>query len=103
MRLTIDSRSVAAGNDNPAQDVLDVNATHGDDLGEMPILAFGAALGGQRVLDAAQNLADQSGIPADKLTLIDRHETYTHIDPFTAFPENDFSAALVDFLESNGG
>jgi len=103
MRLTIDSRSVAAGNDNPAQDVLDVNAIHGDDLGDMPILAFGAALGGQRVLDAAQNLADQSGIPADKLTLIDRHDTYTHIDPFTAFPENDFSSALVDFLESNGG
>ena len=31
-RLTIDSSAVAAGNANPAQDVLRVRATHGDDL-----------------------------------------------------------------------
>ena len=69
----------------------------------MPILAFGAALGGQRVLDAAQNLADQSGIPADRLTLVDRQNTYTHIDPFTAFPENAFQDKLVKFLRQNAG
>ena len=31
-RLTIDSGAVAAGNANPAQQILDVHATHGDDL-----------------------------------------------------------------------
>ena len=31
-RLTIDAGAVAAGNANPAQEVLDVRATHGDDL-----------------------------------------------------------------------
>ena len=35
-RLTIDSGAVAAGNANPAQDVLDVRATHGSDLQQEP-------------------------------------------------------------------
>ena len=53
-RLTIDAGAVAAGNANPAQDILDVHATHGHDLPKrLRIYAFGAALGGQRVLDAA--------------------------------------------------
>ena len=57
-RLTIDSGAVAAGNKNPAQAVLDVHATHGKDLPKrLRIYAFGAALGGQRVLDAATILA----------------------------------------------
>jgi hypothetical protein len=48
---------------NPAQDVLGVKSVHGDDLSRrLPIYAFGAALGGQRVLDAARILAQQSGI-----------------------------------------
>ena len=66
LRLTIDSGAVGAGIANPAQSVLDVHSTHGRDLGHLPIYAFGAALGGQRVLDAAQLLADQSGIPDRK-------------------------------------
>jgi hypothetical protein len=75
-RLTIDAGAVAAGNRNPAQRVLDVRATHGDDLPKrLRIYAFGAALGGQRVLDAAKALAGQSGIPRRNLTLIDRHAT----------------------------
>ena len=32
LRLTIDAGAVADGNANPAQGVLDVEATHGDDL-----------------------------------------------------------------------
>ena len=72
-RLTIDAGAVAAGNANPAQEVLDVRATHGDDLPRrLRIYAFGASLGGERVLDAASNLAEQSGIPARNLTLVDR-------------------------------
>ena len=53
----------------------------------LQIYAFGAALGGQRVLDAATILADQSDIPHANLILIDRHQTYAHNDPNSAFPE----------------
>src|SRR3954447_10736749 len=61
LRLTLDSRAVAAGNANDAQGVLDVHATHGHDLPKrLRIYAFAAALGGQRVLDAAKALARQS-------------------------------------------
>ena len=78
-RLTNDSAAVAAGNANPAQDILDVHAIHGHDLPKkLRIYAFGAALGGQRVLDGATVLADQSGIPKDQLTLVERAATYAH-------------------------
>jgi pimeloyl-ACP methyl ester carboxylesterase len=98
-RLTIDSRVVAAGNANPGQSILDVRATHGDDLPKrLRIYAFGAALGGQRVLDAARILASQSGIPARRLTLVDREATYSHNDPNSAYPDNDFVEHLVPFL-----
>ncbi len=102
-RLNLDSGGVAAGNDNPTQDVLDLNAIHGDDLGRMPIYAFGAALGGQRVLDAAQSLADQSSIPASKLRLVNRENAYTHIDPLTAQPKNAFVRNLKQFLRGQVG
>jgi pimeloyl-ACP methyl ester carboxylesterase len=98
-RLTIDSGAVAAGNANPAQRVLDVRATHGDDLPRrLRIYAFGASLGGTRVLGAARVLARQSGIPRRNLTLVDRHETYAHNDPAAASPRNAFLDRLVPFL-----
>ncbi len=102
-RLSIDSGAVAAGNANPAQAVLDVRATHGHDLGKIPIYAFGASLGGQRVLDGARLLATQNGIPESKLTLVDRATTYTHNDPNLAYPKNDFVDALVPYLRSVKG
>jgi len=99
-RLTLDAGAVAAGNANPAQAVLDVHAIHGDDLPRrLKIYAFGAALGGQRVLDAATTLAQQSGIPLTNLTLIDRHDTYAHNDPNSAYPQNDFIDNLIPFLD----
>lgn len=98
-RLTIDAGAVAAGNPNPAQAVLDVHAIHGHRLPRrLKIYAFGAALGGQRVLDAATILAQQSRIPQKNLMLVDRHETYSHNDPNSAFPNNDFVDNLVLFL-----
>jgi hypothetical protein len=98
-RLTIDSGAVAAGNKNAAQDVLDVHATHGDDLPKnLRIYAFGAALGGKRVLDAARVLSRQSGIPRSRVTLVDRSKTYAHNDPNSAAPKNDFVRFLVPFL-----
>ena len=103
-RLTIDSGAVAAGNKNPAQNVLDVRATHGKDLPKrLRIYAFGAALGGQRVLDAATILAQQSGIRKNRLVLVDRHATYSHNDPNSASPKNDFVAKLIPFLAKVGG
>jgi pimeloyl-ACP methyl ester carboxylesterase len=102
-RLTIDSGAVAEGNANPAQAVLDVNAIHGHDLPRnLQIYAFGAALGGQRVLDDATLLADQSGIPPSHLTLVNRQSTYAHNDPAGASPTNDFLSNLVPFLHNIG-
>jgi pimeloyl-ACP methyl ester carboxylesterase len=98
-RLTIDSGAVADGNANPAQKVLDVRATHGADLPRtLRLYAFGAALGGTRVLDATRTLAQQSRIPASRVTLVDRHTTYAHNDPNAASPKNDFVAHLLPFL-----
>ncbi len=100
-RLTLDSGAVAAGNANPAQDILDVRAIHGHDLPHrLKLYAFGAALGGQRVLDATTILAQQSGIPSENVTLIDRHDTYAHNDPNSASPNNDFIDGLIPFLQS---
>jgi hypothetical protein len=94
---------VAAGNANPAQKVLAVRATHGHDLPKsLRMYAFGAALGGQRVLDAAQALAKQSGIPNSQLKLVDRHTTYAHNDPNSASPKNDFVRFLLPFLAKIG-
>lgn len=99
LRLTIDSGAVAAGNPNPAQDVLDVHAVHGSDLPQdLQIYAFGAALGGQRVIDAARILAEQSGIPERNLLLVERADTYTHNDPNSAHPRNEFIDGLVRVL-----
>ena len=100
LRLTIDSGAVAAGNKNDAQDVLDVHATHGADLPKkLRMYAFGAALGGTRVLDATRALARQSGIPSRQLVLVDRHTTYAHNDPNSADPKrNLFLKKLIPFL-----
>ena len=79
--------------------MLDVHSTHGHDLShKLRIYAFGAALGGTRVLDAAKALATQSGIPRRNLTLVDRHRTYAHNDPNSASPKNDFVKNLIPFL-----
>lgn len=104
LRLTIDSGAVAAGNANPAQRVLGVRATHGDDLPRrLKLYAFGAALGGERVLDGARILARQSGIPRRNLTLVDRSRTYSHNDPNSASPRNAFVAKLLPFLRRVAG
>src|SRR6266542_2654327 len=102
MRLTIDAGAVGDGNANPAQSILDVKSIHGDDLNKMPIYAFGAALGGEGVLDAARALAHQSGIRDSELTLVNRQSTYAHNDPSAASPDNDFLDNLIPFLAKIG-
>lgn len=103
MRLTIDSGAVADGNANPAQKLLDVRATMGHRLPRtLRIYAFGAALGGSRVLQAARALARQSHIPRHNLTLVNRQSTYAHNDPAGASPHNAFLDSLVPFLRGLG-
>jgi len=102
-RLTIDSGAIAAGNANDAQSILDVRATHGRDLPKkLRIYAFGAALGGQRVLDGATILADQSGIPHDRLVLVNGEADYSHNDPNSASPTNKFLENITPFLNKIG-
>jgi len=99
-RLTDDTGAVDNGNANPAQRVLDVDATMGHDLPKsLLIYAFGARLGGAGVLVDAQVLAKQSHIPLGNLTLINRQSTYAHNDPAGAYPDNVFFDHLVPFLE----
>jgi hypothetical protein len=108
-RLTLDTGAVADGNANPAQEVLGEHAIHGHELPKsLKILAIDTeldkALGGGNTLQAAEFLAEQSGIPKENLTLIDREETYAHNDPAGADPEGDiwgnaFFRELVPYLE----
>jgi pimeloyl-ACP methyl ester carboxylesterase len=103
-RLTLDAGAVAAGNANPVQKVLGVRATHGRDLPrDLRLYAFGAALGGQRVLDATSALRKQSGIPKSRVTLVNRASTYAHNDPNSAAPKNDFVKYLLPFLRKAAG
>ncbi len=100
MRLTIDSGAVGDGIANPAQSVLNVHSTDATKLRKsLRIYAFGAALGGSRVLLAAQALAAKAGIPRRNLKLVDRSATYAHNDPSAAAPKvNVFLKRLIPFL-----
>jgi hypothetical protein len=102
-RLTDDTAAVGNGLADAAQKVLNVRSTMGRRLPRsLRIYAFGAALGGPRVLLAAKQLAKQSGIPMRNLTLINRRATYAHNDPAGAFPKNVFFAHLIPFLNKLG-
>ncbi len=102
-RLTDDTATVADGNANPAQSVLDVHATMGHDLPhDLLIYAFDTSLGGPGVLTATRTLAQQSGIPMSHLTLVDEHTTYAHNDPAGAYPDNIFFSHLVPYLDKVG-
>jgi hypothetical protein len=100
MRLTIDGGAVAEGVANAAQTVLDVHSTDASKLPKrLRIYAFGAALGGARVLSAAQTLAATAHIPRRNLKLVDRSATYAHNDPNSADPKvNAFIKRLIPFL-----
>jgi len=105
-RLTIDTGAVAAGNDNPAQEVLGEHAVHGHELPtSLKILAINSELDkafGSNSLVAAENLAEQSGIPSENLTLIDVESTYAHNDPNGADPEGEGIEGNVFFKELSG-
>jgi hypothetical protein len=105
MRLTIDSGAIGDGLPNPAQSVLDVHSTDATKLPKrLRIYAFGAALGGSRVIAAAQALAAEAGIKRRNLKLVDRSATYAHNDPSSAQPKvNAFLKRLIPFLRSIAG
>ena len=102
LRLSIDSGAVGDGLPNPAQSVLDVHSTDATKLRKrLKIYAFAAALGGARVISAAQSLAAEARIPRKNLKLVDRSATYAHNDPSAAEPKvNAFLKKLIPFLKS---
>jgi pimeloyl-ACP methyl ester carboxylesterase len=102
LRLTIDSGAVGDGLANPAQSVLNVHSTDATKLRKsLKIYAFAAALGNTRVIDGAQALATEAGIPRRNLKLVNRAATYAHNDPSAAAPKvNAFLKRLVPFLDS---
>lgn len=101
-RLSIDSDAVNGGIENPAQEVLDVRAIHGTEL-DLPIYALETTFGANRVLNGAQLLADQSGIPESQLTLVDESDRLTHTDPMgIETSQNPLVETLVPFLEDIG-
>ena len=57
----------------------------------------------RRASTDAQLLAQQSGIPASNLTLVNHQSTYAHNDPAGAYPNNVFFDRLVPFLGRVGG
>ena len=103
-RLTLDLAGIGNGTASPAQRVLGLRSTLGRRLPHsLRIYGFGARLGGAAILDEIRQLARQSRIPRNHLTLIDRHATYAHNDPAGAFPHNVFFTHLVRFLHRVGG
>jgi pimeloyl-ACP methyl ester carboxylesterase len=99
-RLSMDSAAVNGGIENPAQEVLDVHATHGRDL-DLPLYALETSFGAGRVLNGARALAQQSGIPEDQLTLVDESDRLAHTDPMaTATEQNPLVETLVPFLDA---
>lgn len=104
-RLTIDTSAIDEGNENPAQKVLEEEATEGHNLPKnLKILAIDSELDKKLIapratLIAAEVLAEQSGIPKSNLTLINAEETYAHNDPAGAYPKNMFFEALVPYLK----
>ena len=102
MRLSIDSGAVGDGNPNPAQKVLDVDTTHGNDI-NVPMYAFAAALGNDRVVQATKALARQSHLPKRDVTIVNKAKTYAHNDPNAASPgRNAFLKHLIPFLDGIG-
>jgi pimeloyl-ACP methyl ester carboxylesterase len=101
-RLSIDSGAVNGGIANPAQDLLDVHATHGTEL-DLPIYALQTQFGAGRVLAGAQLLADQADIPDDELTLVDESDRLTHTDPMAVeTDQNPLVETLVPYLRDLG-
>ena len=104
-RLTLDTGGVGNGIANPAQEVLGEHAIYGEQLPTtLHILAINSELdklfgGGFTTLTFAEDLAKQSKIPMENVTLINEENSYAHNDPNGAYPTNAFVEALIPFLK----
>ncbi len=119
-RLTLDTGAVGNGLANPAQAVLGLHSTMGENLPKsLHILAIDSELdklfgGTETTLTEAQVLAEQSHIstepcstgaqPDGCLTLIEEKNSYAHNDPAGATPEiNEFFKHMVPYLKQLAG
>jgi pimeloyl-ACP methyl ester carboxylesterase len=120
-RLTLDTGAVGNGLANPAQEVLNLHSTEGENLPKtLHIIAIDSELdklfgGEQTTLTEAKLLAEQSDISTEEcspsttaaegcLTLIEEKNTYAHNDPAGATPSiNEFFKHMVPFLEDIAG
>jgi pimeloyl-ACP methyl ester carboxylesterase len=118
-RLTLDTGAVGNGLENPAQKVLGLHSTMGEDLPKtLHILAIDSELdkifgGEQTSLTDAKLLAEQSHISTEEcsatttegcLTLIEEKNSYAHNDPAGATPSlNEFFKHMVPYLKEIAG
>jgi pimeloyl-ACP methyl ester carboxylesterase len=118
-RLTLDTGAVGNGLENPAQKVLGLHSTMGEELPRtLHILAIDSELdkifgGEQTSLTDAKLLAEQSHISTEEcsatttegcLTLIEEKNSYAHNDPAGATPSlNEFFKHMVPYLKEIAG
>jgi hypothetical protein len=94
-RLSLDGSASNGGTATAAQRVLGLRTTRARDV-DLPVYAFAASLGGDRVIAGARRLTRLGG---GKLTAVNRKSTYAHMDPVVADPEkNELIRTLVPFL-----
>ena len=95
-RLTLDGSATNGGTPTAAQRTLGVRSTRAKDV-DVPIYAFAASLGGDRVIAGAKRLGRIGG---GKVTAVNRKTTFAHLDPIAAAPDkNDFLETVVPFLK----
>lgn len=99
LKLTLDSRAINNGVDNPAQAVYGDHATKGHSV-KLPMYSFDTSLGGGNVAKATRQLAKQSKVPKRWVRTVKRTKTYSHIDPISAAPsKNAFLKTVARFLK----
>ncbi len=98
-RLSIDIGAASALTQTPAANVLGLRLYHLHQV-NVPMYVIQTSLGGtdNAVSDAAHAFQRQSKIPS--LTVIDKHSTYSHLDPLLATPsKNAFLQTVVPWIE----
>jgi hypothetical protein len=98
-RLSIDVGAASSLSQTPAASVLGLRLTHLRQV-DVPMYVIQTSLGGKdnEVANAAHAYQRQSRIPS--LTVVDRHSTYSHLDPLLATPsKNAFLQTVVPWIE----